>query len=220
MPNGTSCSTWRLYVIVDAEAVRGRDLAWVAQQAALGGADVIQLRHKRASTRQLLEEARRLRDVTRQASVPLIINDRVDLALAVNAEGVHLGHEDLPVPVAKRLLGPGKLVGCSTHSLEGAIEAERAGADYLAVGPIYPTPTKPEYGSVGLQLITRVRAQANRPMVCIGGIDQATLPAVLQVGAECVAVVRAVCAADNPAEAARTLKYLLLQSVRTHASRA
>jgi thiamine-phosphate pyrophosphorylase len=201
---------------VDAEASRERDLAWVAHQAILGGADVIQLRDKRASTRQLLEEARRVRDVTRPAGVPLIINDRVDLTLAVEAEGVHLGQEDLPVPVAKRLMGAGKLVGCSTHSVEQALEAERAGADYLAVGPIYPTPTKPGYGSVGLGLIARVRAQTARPMVCIGGIDHATLPEVLQAGAECVAVVRAVCAAEDPAAAARALKQLLLQSVVPH----
>lgn len=213
MPNETCCSAWRLYVIVDAEASRGRDLAWVAQQAMLGGADAVQLRDKRGSTKQLLEEARRVRDVTRPAGVPLIINDRVDLALAVDAEGVHLGHEDLPVPVAKRLMGAGKLVGRSTHSLQQALEAGRDGADYVAVGPIYPTPTKPGSGSVGLGLIARVRAQTSRPMVCIGGIDDVTLPDVLRAGAECVAVVRAVCAAEDPAAAARALKQLLLQSI-------
>lgn len=141
--------------------------------------------------------------------VPLIINDRLDVALAVAAEGVHLGHEDVPVAVAKQLLGPGKMVGRSTHSLEQAGEAERDGADYLAVGPIYPTPTKPTYGCVGRALIRQVKARVSRPVVCIGGIDETTLTDVLEAGAECVAVVRAVCAAEDPAHAARTLKRLL-----------
>ncbi len=214
MPNAIFSSTWRLYVILDAEAVGDRDLTWVAKLAIRGGADVIQLRDKRATTKTLVEEAARVAQVTRAAGVPLIINDRADVALAAQADGVHLGHEDLPVGLAKSFLGPGRLVGRSTHSLEEALEAQRAGADYVAVGPIYPTPTKPDYGSVGLALIGRVKARVNRPIVCIGGIDRASLPAVLQAGGECVAVVRAVCAADDPAEAARTLKRLLLESQR------
>lgn len=199
--------------------MRGRDLAWVAQQAIRGGADVIQLRDKRASSAKLFEEATQLLNVTRLTGVPLIINDRVDVALGVAADGVHLGHEDLPVAIAKRLLGPHKVVGRSTHSLEQACEAERDGADYLAVGPLYPTPTKPTYGCVGRELIRRVKARVRQPLVCIGGIDRTTLPDVLEAGGECVAVVRAVCAADDPAQAARALKQLLLQSTKHDASR-
>ena len=206
-------------MIVDAAAAGGRDLAWVTTLAIRGGADVIQLRDKQASSVTLLDEGKRLRQVTRSAGVPLIINDRVDIALAVEADGVHLGHEDVPVSIARSLMGPNRLIGRSTHSVDQALEAEHEGADYVAVGPIYPTPTKPEYGRVGLELIRQVKARVNRPMVCIGGIDHGTLPEVLQAGAECVAVVRAVCAADDPAEAARTLKRLLLQSVNNHATR-
>jgi thiamine-phosphate pyrophosphorylase len=210
MPNEIYCSAWKLYVILDAEAVGDRDLAQVAQLAVRGGADVIQLRDKRATTNALVAEATRVVQITRAARIPLIINDRADVARAVQADGVHLGHEDLPVGFAKSLLGPGRIVGRSTHSLDEALEAQRAGADYVAVGPVYPTPTKPDYPSVGLELIGRIKAVVKRPIVCIGGIDQTTLPAILQAGGECVAVVRAVCAAEDPEEAARSLKRLLL----------
>lgn len=183
----------------------------IADGAILGGADVIQLRDKTSPTRAFLQRADALRRLTRAARIPLIINDRADIALAVEADGVHVGQDDLPVPIAKQLLGHGRIVGKSTHSLEQALEADREGADYLAVGPLYPTPTKPNAPHVGLPLIGRVRTRVHTPMVCIGGIDQATLPEVLKAGAPCVAVVRAVCAADDPTEAARVLKGCLAQ---------
>ncbi len=215
MSNDTSCSGWQLYVIVDQDAVAGRDLAWIAEQAIRGGADVIQLRAKAASTRDLIEHAQRLREVTQAGKVPLVINDRVDVALAVGAEGVHLGQDDLPVAVARRLLGPGRILGKSTHTLDQAREADRDGVDYLAVGPIFSTPTKPDSPHVGLRLIRDVKAHVQRPMVAIGGIDLTTLSEVMAAGAQCVAVVRAVSAAGDPATAARDLKRLLIQHART-----
>ncbi len=218
MPNDTSLSAWRLYAIIDRSAAPDRDLAQLAQQAIEGGADVLQLREKTASTRQLLDDAQRLLRIARAARVPLIINDRVDVAAAVGADGVHLGQDDLPVALARQLLGPGRLVGKSTHSLEQALAADREGADYIAIGPIFPTPTKPDAPSVGLAVIAQVRAQVQRPTVVIGGIDEQTLPAVLAAGAQCVAVVRAVCGADEPDAAAHRLKRALAQFVHTTAS--
>ena len=200
---------WRLYVIVDASAVEGRSLADVAQAAIQGGADVIQLRDTSASAKRLFEEAETLLNVTRPAKVPLIINDRADVAAAAGADGVHLGQDDLPVSAARAILGRGKLIGRSTHSVAQAIEADGQAVDYLAVGPIYPTPTKPDYPSVGLELIAQVRARVTKPVVVIGGVDQARMPDVLAAGAECVAVVRAVCAASDPQSAAQQLKQIL-----------
>ena len=205
----SNAASWRLYVIVDASAASGRDLAWIADQAIQGGADVLQLRDKQASTKQVIEEAESVLRVTRAAGVPLLINDRIDVAVAVGADGVHLGQDDLPASVARAILPAGRLVGASTHSLEQALEADRQGVDYLAVGPLYPTPTKPGYASVGLGLIAQVKAQVRRPVVVIGGVDQARLPEVLAAGAECVAVVRAVCGTRDPKAAARELKRML-----------
>jgi len=213
MSNVTSLSAWRLYVIIDNAAARNRDLADIATQAIHGGADVIQLRDKTASTRQLIEEATRLLQITRAANIPLIINDRVDIAVAAGADGVHVGQDDLPVSAVRKVLSPGRIVGKSTHGLEQARGADREGADYIAVGPIFPTPTKPDYPSVGLKLISQVKACVNRPIVAIGGIDETTLPDVLAAGAECVAVVRAVCGADDVEQAARTLKQLMVEKI-------
>ena len=214
MSNVNSLSHWRLYVILDSAASKGRDLAWIAECAIQGGADVIQLRDKTASTRQLIEEAERIARVARAAQVPLLINDRVDVAVAVGAAGVHLGQDDLSVSVARRILGSAGMIGKSTHSLQQALDAEQEGVDYLAVGPIYPTPTKPDTPHVGLALIGQVKTRVRRPLVAIGGVDRATLPDVVAAGAECVAVVRAVCSADDPQAAAHDLKKIVAQSVR------
>jgi len=211
--NATSCSSWRLYVIIDASAASGRDLAWVADQAIQGGADVLQLRDKQASTKQLIAEAESVLRVARAAGVPLLINDRIDVAVATGADGVHLGQDGRPVSVARMILPAGRLIGASTHSLEQALDADRQRVDYLAVGPMYTTPTKPDYPGVGVGLIGQVKATVRRPIVAIGGVDQRTLSAVIEAGAECVAVVRAVCGAQDPKAAARQLKNLLVKSV-------
>jgi len=184
-----------------------------------GGADVLQLRDKTALAKPLAETATRLLKLTRAAKIPLLINDRADIAAAVGATGVHLGQNDLPVEAARELLGPHALIGRSTHSLEQAVAAERQGVDYLAVGPIFSTPTKPDYPAVGLALIPRVTARIRMPLVVIGGIDSRTLPSVLRAGTTCVAVVRAVCGAADPKGAARHLKQALRQFHRATSSR-
>lgn len=217
--NNTSCSHWRLYVIVDRAAAGARPLDEIADAAIRGGADVLQLRHKTASTDTLLAETARLLRLTRAAGIPLIVNDRADVARAAGADGVHLGQDDLSVADARRLLGPGFLIGQSTHSLEQARAAEAAGPDYIGVGPIFLTPTKPEYPHVGLGLIRQVMGQVSIPAVCIGGIDADNLAQVLEAGAERIAVVRAVCAASDPQAAARRLKDALTHFVRASASR-
>lgn len=219
-PNATSSSAWRLYVVVDRAAAGSRDPVEIGAAAVRGGADAIQLRGKSATTRQLLDDAIRLLRVTRPAGVPLIINDRADVARASGADGVHVGQDDLPVAAARALLGPGRLVGKSTHSLEQAIAAETEGADYIGVGPLFATPTKPDYPSVGLALIGQVRGRVRVPTVCIGGIEPSNLEAVRRSGARCVAVVRAVCAAADPEAATRALKQGIMRVSSTPRSAA
>ena len=214
-----SSSEWRLYVIVDVAACAGRDPAQVAAAAVRGGADVIQLRDKAASGRALHERAKRLLAVTQPAGIPLIVNDRADVAAAVGADGVHLGQDDLPLAAARALLGAGRLIGKSTHSLEQALAAQAEGANYLGCGPVFPTPTKPDYPSVGVSLLREVVSHISLPVVCIGGIDSSTLESVLQAGGRCVAVVRAVCAAPDPESATRQFKEEIVQFLSTSPSR-
>ena len=210
MSNAISCSAWQLYVIVDPSAAGGRDLVWVAEQAIRGGADAIQLREKHASATHLLDDARRVLQVTKARGVPLIINDRADVALAAGADGVHLGQDDVPVEAARRILGPHALIGRSTHSVSQALTADAEPLDYVALGPLYPTPTKPDAPHIGLEAIGQVRQKLRHPLVVIGGIDAARIPDVRNAGARCIVVVRAVCAAPDPCSAARILKQLLL----------
>jgi len=210
--NAPSCSSWRLYVILDRAAAGRADLVALAEAAIRGGADVIQLRDKHAATRPLITEAQRLLRVTQAAGIPLLINDRADIARHVAAAGVHLGQDDLPIAEARAILGPQAIIGKSTHTLAQALAAEQEGADYIGVGPIFATPTKPAYAHVGTALIRQVAQQVRLPMVCIGGIDQRTLPEVVQAGARCIAIVRAVCNASDPEAAAKKLRTLLLKS--------
>ena len=210
-----SCSAWRLYVIVDPAASEGRDLAEVAAAAIRGGADAIQLRDKAASARRLLAHAERLLPLARMAGIPLVINDRADIARAIGADGVHLGQDDLPIKDARGILGPARLIGKSTHSLEQALAAQAEGVDYIGFGPIFPTPTKPDYPSLGTSLIRQVTTRIQLPVICIGGIDGAALEQAIDAGARCVAVVRAVCSAPDPESSARNLKQILTQFVPT-----
>ncbi len=193
-------------MIVDAHAAAGRNLEHITAAAIRGGADVIQLRHKGASSSILLEQVKRLLAVTRPAGIPFIINDAVDVAAASGADGAHVGQDDVSIAEARKRLPPGALVGQSTHSLEQALASEAAGADYIGVGPIFTTPTKPDYGSVGLELIRQARKRVSIPFVCIGGIELSNIDEVASAGAGAVAVVRAVCASADPESAARLLK--------------
>ena len=179
-----------------------------------GGADVIQWRDKSASDSEFLTTAQLLRRATRKQGRLFIVNDRVKVALQVHADGVHLGHEDLPIRSARSLVGDSMLIGRSTHSLAEARSAEEEGADYLGVGPIFPTPTKPEYQPVGVELIRQVASVIRIPWVAIGSIDLKTVPLVLSAGAHRVAVVRAVVAAPDPESAARVIRQQIILQKR------
>ena len=194
-----------LYVILDRTAARGRDLEDLLERALAGGARMFQLREKAWPSGRLLPLAERLRERCRQARATFIVNDRVDLALAVGADGVHLGQEDLPPRAARPLLRPGMLLGLSTHSVAQARDAQAAGADYVAVGSMFPTGTKPDFELVGPDLVRRLRPEIHVPLVGIGGISADNVADVIRAGADGVAVIAAVCAAPDPAAATRGL---------------
>lgn len=197
---------FHLYVLTDQGLSRGRSNEEVVEEAIAGGADVIQFRDKEHDTRWLLQEALKLRNITRKRGVLLIINDRVDLAMAADADGVHLGQDDLPLKCARELLGKDKIIGISANNVEQAIQAEKDGADYVAVSAIFSTPTKPDAPPLGLQTITDIKRSVNIPVVAIGGIKHENVAQVAEAGADCIAVISAVVSADNIKEAARKLR--------------
>jgi thiamine-phosphate diphosphorylase len=187
-----------LYVILDRSASRGRDLEGILAATIAGGCRMVQLREKDWPSGTLLPLAARLRDRCGREGVTFIVNDRVDLALAVEADGVHLGQEDLPAPVARRLLRPGMILGVSTHGVDQAQSAQRDGADYVAVGSMFATSSKPSFQLVGPALIRDVRGSIRVPLIGIGGITEKNAAEVIRAGADGVAVISAVCGADDP----------------------
>jgi thiamine-phosphate pyrophosphorylase len=194
----------RLYVVTAAAHDPSRVLDMV-RAACAGGADVVQLRRKGDDGLETLRLAERCRAVAAAAGVLFVVNDRLDVAMACDADGVHLGQDDLP-PDAARRLWPGRVVGRSTHSLAQALQAEREGADYAGVGPVYATPTKPGRPAAGLGFVAEAAARLSIPWFAIGGVDGDTLGEVLAAGARRVAVVRAVCDAHDVEAATRTLR--------------
>jgi len=193
-----------LSVYVITEPLPDRSPLEIAQAAFAGGAGVLQYRQKGAATRELFLWAQQLAAVAREAGKVLIINDRVDVALAVRADGVHLGPDDLPVSVARRLLGPLAVIGASAGTVEDAIEAEAEGASYLGVGCIYGTRSKLDAGDpVGPQRVAEIRAAVGIPVVAIGGITLDRVPELVAAGADGVAVLSAVTRAKNMKTATR-----------------
>lgn len=196
-----------LHVLTDHEWSRGREMLTVATAALAGGATVMQLRDKHASTRTLIEEGQALRALTRAQGALLIVNDRVDVALAIEADGAHVGQEDLPAATARRLLGPDRLLGVSAATAQEAEEAVAAGADYLGVGPIFATATKSDAGSAtGTRLLTELAQQFALPLIAIGGITIENAAQVIQAGATGLAVISAVVHAEDIVGAARQLR--------------
>ena len=211
MADRISPGLWRLHVLTDRKASRGRSHLQVAEAAIAGGADVLQLRDKEASSGELYREALQLRKLTREAKVPFIVNDRLDIALAVDADGVHVGQSDLPASVVRRIMGPGKILGVSVVTVEEAIQAEKDGADYLGVGPVFEARgTKPDtVEPLGVGCIARIRPHCRLPIVAIGGINAENAGMVREAGADAAAVISAIVSADDISSATRRLKRIL-----------
>ncbi|MFB9330250.1 thiamine phosphate synthase [Paenibacillus aurantiacus] len=206
---GSKTFDFSLYAITGENYHPGRELKHVMEQALRGGADIVQLRAKDAPKREVLEQARMLRELTAQYQVPLVINDHLDIALAVSADGVHLGQEDLPLAEARAILGPDKIIGISTHNIAQALEAQAGGADYIGVGPVYPTGTKPGRQAVTTAYVREAAERITIPFVAIGGITLDNVDAVLEAGAKRICAVSAIVGSSDPAEACRAFKHRL-----------
>lgn len=181
-----------LQVILDREIVKERDVARVASKIIDAGASCIQLRDKISSDRTLLEEARDIKKITDESGSIFIINDRVDIAIAIDADGVHLGQDDLPCRCAREILGNDKIIGVSTHSIEQARGAQSAGADYIGVGPIFPTKTKPLLSAIGLDIVRRISREIDIPALFIGGIDLENIEKIIENGGRRFAIASAI----------------------------
>ncbi len=198
---------YSLYLVTDRGLSRGRTNLEIIMAAVNGGATVVQLREKHASTREFLKEAIAVRQFCHDHNITFIINDRIDIALAVDADGVHVGQDDMPIEHARRILGQDKIIGVSAFDEKEAIEAERAGADYIGVSPIFTTPTKPELDKgVGLKGLARIRQAVKIPLVAIGGLGPSNAYDVMMAGADGIAVVSAIVSADDPEAAAHAIK--------------
>ena len=193
----------RLYGIIDLGYAEESDLIHIAEQMIAGGVDLIQLRGKGKSHDELAGHAVKLHEFTARSSTPLIVNDHAEVASEVPVEGVHVGQDDDDVEVARQKADREIIVGKSTHSLEQALAAQREGADYIGFGPIFATPTKPDYAPIGLADIRRVHAQVRLPIFCIGGINLDNLQSVMDAGAKRVVMVSALLKAHSIVDYAR-----------------
>ncbi len=199
-----------LYLVTDRALSLGRPLEEVVLAAVRGGAGIVQLREKDAPTRFFVEEAQRIKRLLAPHKVPLIVNDRIDVALAVEADGVHIGQQDMPYPLARKLLGRRAIIGLSVETVEQVLEAEAYDVDYLGVSPIFPTPTKTDtVGAWGLEGLSKVRGLSRHRLVAIGGLNATSAESVIRAGADSIAVVSAICSAPDVQEAAATLRRII-----------
>ncbi|MFQ5824632.1 MAG: thiamine phosphate synthase [bacterium] len=188
---------WSLYAILDKEFIKGRSISTLAEDLIKGGAGVIQLRNKISETEEFYLEALKVKEVTQKHGIPLIINDRLDIAMAVKADGVHLGQKDLPLQVARSMIGEKMILGVSVHNLNEFYKAVEGGADYLGVGTIYPTNTKDDLQIMGIKIVETLRSKTNLPLIAIGGITLENLAPIIQAGADGVAVISALLNVEN-----------------------
>ena len=208
-------ATYILYLVTDAGLSRGRSHLSIVEAAIRGGVTIVQYREKSASTRRMIHEATELRRLCRAAGIPLIINDRLDVALAVDADGVHVGQDDMPASVARRLLGKMKILGVSAGSIEEARKAVDDGADYIGASPVFSTPTKPDAPpSLGIEGLRRMTQAVKIPVVAIGGITEGNAVTIMEAGAAGIAVVSAIVGAEDVEAAARALR-AAVENVRT-----
>lgn len=201
----------KLYLVTDRSFLHGRNLIDVVMQAVAGGVTMVQLREKDIDTRAFIELGLELKQKLQQVNIPLIINDRVDVAMAIDADGVHIGQSDMPYSLARRLLGSNKIIGLSVENIDEVIEANSLNVDYIGISPVFTTQTKTDtaqpFGLSGLREAVRLSVH---PTVAIGGINLQTKNDVLDCGADGIAVVSAIMAAENPKQAAKDLINLLL----------
>ena len=199
---------YTLYLVTNRELMFAESIEKCVEQAILGGCTVVQLREKTASSKEFYETALRVREITSRLNVPLIINDRVDIALAVDADGVHIGQDDLPYDKVRHILGYDKIIGVSASNLDEALTANNIGADYLGVGAMFATGTKTDANLTSIDELKLIRENINIPIVVIGGINRETVPLFKGTGIDGIAVVSAIVSQNDEAKAAQELKSL------------
>ena len=201
---------YSLYLVIGTENIGERPLEPLLRQAAAGGVSIVQLREKSLNSRDFLETACRVHEVLKTMGIPLIINDRADIALACGAEGLHIGQGDLPPAEARKLMGPSAVIGLSVESPEDATAAGVEYVDYLGISPVFSTPTKTDTAAaLGLDGVGAIRALSELPLVGIGGISEINAGDVVAAGADGVAVVSAICSAEDPAAASGRLREII-----------
>jgi len=205
--------TYDLYVITDEGLSHGRSHLRIAELAVAGGADVVQLRDKHLSGKEMYQVSREIREITRKAGAMFIVNDRLDVALASQADGVHLGQDDLPLIEARALAPAPFIIGISVETAEEARRAEQDGADYVAVGPVYPTGSKHDAGpALGTGRVVEIRAAVSVPVIAIGGIQAGNAAEMVAAGADGLAVISAVVSQDDITQAARNLREIIISA--------
>lgn len=209
----SSSSPWidfNLYLITDRKQTNGRNLEFVVEEALRGGIRAVQLREKDLTSRELYELAYELRKLTARHNARLIINDRIDIALAVDADGVHLGYNSMPIYRARMILGEKRLIGVSCHNQVQAIVAQDKGADFITYGPIFYTPSKATFGEpVGIKRLSEVTGIMKIPIFALGGVKHHNVPEVMAAGPHGVAAVSAILSAEDPRVAVRNMRSLL-----------
>ncbi len=199
-----------VYLVTDRGLCINRPLPEVVLLAVQGGAAYVQLREKELSTRAFVEEAQAVKKLLVPYHVPLIINDRIDVALACGADGVHIGQEDMSYETARRLLGPGAIIGLSVETWKDVETAQKLDVDYIGVSPVFATPTKTDTKEPwGLDGLKKIKALSRHPLVAIGGVNESNARAVVEAGAGCLAVVSAICSADDPSAAVSRLRNII-----------
>ncbi len=194
-----------LYFVTDS-ILSNQGILKDAEQVIKAGCKLVQYREKNKSFKEMFEEAKQLAGLCKSNGVLFIVNDRLDIALAVDADGVHLGQNDFPIVLARKILGKEKIIGTSNHCVEEARQSEKAGADYISVGPVFHTRTKNDAGApLGLGLLKQVRAITKLPLVAIGGVNEENIDGVLQAGADSVAVISAIVSTENPEKSAKII---------------
>ena len=196
---------YNLYLVTDRTILGSKDLCNSIEQAIQGGTSIIQLREKNITSIKFYNIAKEVKKITSKYNVPLIINDRLDIALAVDADGIHIGPEDLPVKVVRKIMGEDKIIGASTCNIKEALEAEEAGADYLGVGAIFPTKTKKNTEDVSIEDLKNIKASVNIPVVAIGGINEKNASIVMEAKIDGIAVVSAILNKSDIFESAKNL---------------
>jgi len=199
-----------LYLVTDRGLCGEKSLDEVVIHAVKGGVAYVQLREKAISTRLFVEEAKKIKKLLEPYKVPLIINDRVDVALACGAEGVHIGQEDMPYEIVRKLMGRNAIIGLSVETWEDVVASQELDISYIGISPVFATPTKTDTkGTWGLDGLAKIKAFSRHPLVAIGGLNESNIKEVVKAGADCIAVVSAICEADQPETVSRRLNDII-----------